>query len=185
MKWSSTLWALLFTLLLTPPLMSQTSCEYVLTMIDDFGDGWNGATLTITIGNNATVYTLNQIDDDGDSASVFIPVMEGASIELFYTSGSFPGEVEYSFFDAEGNILFQDGQMGGEPADGQVFSVIATCPSCPPPLAGSVEVENIRAFMVDISWIPSDPEGEYLVEYDTTGFAPGNGVGVQKHRTPR
>ncbi|MCB0558945.1 MAG: T9SS type A sorting domain-containing protein [Lewinellaceae bacterium] len=175
MKWSSTLWALLFTLLLTPPLMSQTSCEYVLTMIDDFGDGWNGATLTITIGNNATVYTLNNIDDDGESASVSIPVTEGASIELFYISGSFPGEVEYTFSDAEGNILFQDGQMGGEPADGQVFSAVATCPSCPPPLAGSVEVENIRAFMVDISWIPSDPEGEYLIEYDTSGFTPGNG----------
>ena len=175
MKWSFTLWTLLFTLLLAPPLMSQVSCEYVLTMIDDFGDGWNGATLTLTIGNNATVYSLNQIDDDGDAATVFIPVTEGASIELFFTSGSFPEEVEYSLVDTEGNIIFQDGQMGTEPAAGLVFSGTVSCPSCPPPLSGSVEVEDIRAFMVGISWVPSDPEGDFLIEYDTTGFSPGTG----------
>ena len=175
MKWSFTLWTLLFTLLLAPPLMSQNSCEYVLTLVDDFGDGWNGASLTVTIGNNTTVYTLNNIDDNGISATFFLPVTDGAGLELFYISGSFPGEPEYTLADAEGNIVFEDGQMGLEPMTGLVFSGTVTCPSCPPPLSSFVGVENIRAYSAGISWVPSDPEGEYLIEYDTTGFAPGTG----------
>lgn len=161
--------------LLAPPLMSQAACEYVLTMIDSYGDGWNGATLTITVGNNSEIYSLNQVDDDGDSATVFIPVMEGDSIKLSYISGFFPTEVEYTFFDAEGNVVFQDGQMGLEPMSGMVFAGIATCPSCSPPLRASVEVERIRAFRADISWRPTDLGGNVLIEYDTTGFSTGTG----------
>ena len=171
MKWSFTLWTIIFTLLLAPPLMSQVSCEYVLTMIDDYGDGWNGATLTITTGNNATVYTLN----GGDTATVLVPVTEGDSIVLLFASGFFPDEEEYILADSEGNTLFQDGQMMSAPAQGMVFDTLAFCPACPPPLSASGEVEKVRAFRADISWLPSDPEGDYLIEYDTTGFEPGTG----------
>lgn len=176
MKWSFTLWTLIFTLLLAPPLISQSSCEYALTMLDDAGNGWNGAALTIITGNNAEIYSLNQIDDDGDSTTVFIPVMDGDSILLLYTPAFFfPGEVSYSLFDAGGNLVFQDGQMGAEPMIGLVFGGSISCPVCSPPLSSSVEIERIRAFSADISWAPFDPEGDFLLEYDTTGFSPGTG----------
>ncbi len=176
MKWSFTLWTILFTLLLAPPLISQSTCEYALTMLDDAGNGWNGAALTIITGDNAEIYSLNQIDDDGDSATVYIPVMDGESIQVLYTPAFFsPWEVEYSLFDSEGNLIFQDGQMGAEPMIGLVFEGAATCPVCSPPLSSSVEIERIRAFSADISWLPFDPEGDFLLEYDTTGFSPGTG----------
>lgn len=171
MNRSFTLWTVAFALLFTSPLISQTSCEYLLAMIDDYGDGWNGATLTIRVGNNATVYTL----DFGDSTSVLVPVVDGALVELTFASGFFPEEEAYILYDAEGNLLFEDGGMMSPPAQGTVFSVTASCPDCPPPLSASGEVENIRAFRADVSWLPSDPEGEYLIEYDTSGFAPGTG----------
>ncbi|MCB0580742.1 MAG: T9SS type A sorting domain-containing protein [Phaeodactylibacter sp.] len=171
MNRSFTLWTVAFALLFTSPLISQTSCEYLLAMIDDYGDGWNGATLTIRVGNNATVYTL----DFGDSTSVLVPVVDGALVELTFASGFFPEEEAYILYDAEGNILFEDGGMMSPPAQGMVFSFTASCPDCPPPLSASGEVENIRAFRADVSWLPSDPEGEYLIEYDTSGFTPGTG----------
>ncbi|MCB9293009.1 MAG: T9SS type A sorting domain-containing protein [Lewinellaceae bacterium] len=171
MNRSFTLWTVAFALLFTSPLISQTSCEYLLAMIDDYGDGWNGATLTIRVGNNATVYTL----DFGDSTSVLVPVVDGAQVELTFASGFFPEEEAYILYDAEGNILFEDGGMMSPPAQGMVFSFTASCPDCPPPLSASGEVENIRAFRADVSWLPSDPEGEYLIEYDTSGFTPGTG----------
>lgn len=155
--------------------MSQSSCNYVLVMVDDFGDGWNGGSLTITIGGNAAIYTLNNVDDDGTLLSVDLPVMDGDNIELFYLAGDYPNEVEYTLINAEGTVVFQDGQMGAEPMQGVVYSGPVFCPSCLPVLASSVGVEKIRAFRADISWIPPDLEGQYLIEYDTLGFNPGTG----------
>ncbi len=155
--------------------MSQSSCNYVLIMVDDFGDGWNGGSLTITIGGNSAVYTLNDMGDDGALLSVNLPVMEGDNIELFYLAGDYPNEVEYTLINAEGTVVFQDGQMGAEPMQGVVYSGQGFCPSCFPVLASSVGIEKIRAFRADISWIPPDPEAQYLIEYDTLGFNPGAG----------
>ncbi|HQU61108.1 MAG TPA: hypothetical protein PLU64_17995, partial [Saprospiraceae bacterium] len=173
MKWSFTLWAFLFTLLLGPVASAQLSCEYLLVMEDDFGDGWNGGMLTITTGGNSTVYSLDAIAGSYGEASV--TVTGGDAIGLSYTEGAFPYEVSYTLYDANGQVVFQDGQGGATPATGIVFTGTVICPSCPPPPAGAVSVDEVRAYTADISWVPSDPEGVYEIQYDTAGFSLGMG----------
>jgi len=176
MKWSFTLWALLLTLTFgTTTVSAQLSCAYTLQLEDDFGDGWNLASLIITVDGNPSTYTL----DIGTSGTEIIPVTGGDDITIEYVPGGiFDYEVYYAIFDADGNLVFEDGTQGvfDEPQIGLVFEGTVVCPSCPSVLASSVDTENIRSSRADISWVPSDPIGEYYIEYDTTGFMPGTGL---------
>lgn len=160
-------------LLLGPAASAQFSCEYLLVMEDDYGDGWNGGILTINTGGNSTTYTLDFIA--GYYGEAYITVADGDAIQMSYIGGSFPYEVSYTLYDANGLPVFQDGQGGATPMTGVVYTGTVACPSCPPPPAGAVSVDEVRAYTADISWVPSDPEGEYVIEYGISGFNLGMG----------
>ena len=60
-------------------------CTYVIEMEDTWGDGWNGASLTVTVAGVPTNYTMM-----GPSPQlVNIPVATGASIQLTWNPGAF------------------------------------------------------------------------------------------------
>ena len=103
-------------------------CLYRLDLYDSFGDGWNGSTLTVTINNISTVYTLDNINDDGIFASFMFEVYDGLPVELDYFPGAFQGEVSYQMFDPDGMLLFEDGP---NPSVGIVYDEVAECPDCP------------------------------------------------------
>jgi len=174
MKWHFTLG--LFLLMLTSfSAGGQVSCQYRLDLFDSFGDGWNGATLTININGNSTVYALNGFDDDGIFRSFPITITSGDVVTFTYGPGNWETEVSYYFFDADNILLFSDGVLGN-PSVGEVYSATLTCPACPAVPPGSVSIDDVRAFRADISWTFSDPDGVYSVEYDTAGFTPGTGA---------
>ncbi len=168
MKKISTLALWLISMGMATGAFAQLSCEYRLELFDSFGDGWNNSVLTITIDGVPTQYTF----DFGSSATFNIPITGGSNVVLNYSPGFFENEVTYFLYDADGLLVFNNGPF---PTIGQVFTFTASCPSCPiPPLSG-VSIDDVRAFYADISWLPSDPNGEYVIEYDTAGFAQGTG----------
>lgn len=172
MKKISTLALWLISMGMATGAFAQLSCEYRLDLFDSFGDGWNGSLLTITIDGVPTQFTLDNIADDGYSNSFNIPVAGGSAIVLNYSPGFYENEVTYFLYDADGLLVFNDGPY---PFVGQAFNFTSSCPSCPiPPLSG-VSIDDVRAFYTDISWLPSDPNGTYVIEYDTAGFAQGTG----------
>jgi hypothetical protein len=173
MKWSFTLGFFLALLLSGMSLRAQVSCEYTLELIDTWGDGWNGAALTISINGVPTVYTLNNINDDGSFNSFNITISDGDQVVFAYTPGIFENEVIYNFIDPDGIIVFQAGP--NPPVGSSVFSAVLNCPTCPVAPPSSVSVDDVRAFRATVSWTPSDPDGVYLIEYDTAGFTPGTG----------
>ena len=177
MNWSSTLWTCLFVLFFAPFATAQLNCEYTLVMVDDFGDGWNGASVTITVDGNSTIYTIDFNNSDGSFGIATFPVSDGAEFTVEFAGGFFDYEIYYSISDSDGILVFEDGTEGAFdfPEIGLVYEGIASCPPCPAPPTSSVSIENIRAFNVDVSWVPSDPLGEYLLEYDTLGFMIGEG----------
>lgn len=172
MKWHFTLG--LFLLMLTSfSVQGQIPCQYRLDLADSFGDGWNGSSLTINVNGIPTLYTLNNFDDDGSFRSFTVTITGGDIVTLTYASGAFENEVSYALYDELDVLIFSDGPF---PDIGEVFSGPLTCPSCPKVLPSSVSVDDVRAFRADISWSFADPDGVYVVEYDTTGFTPGTGA---------
>lgn len=176
MNWKLTLKLLLAFLIGSNVVSAQLSCEYFLLLEDSWGDGWNGAVLTITVNGESTDYTVNFNDNNGDYAEFFLSLQSGDEVTLDYAPGSFENEVTYTLFNADGVAIWTDGpnpQIGAN-----VYSFIAECPPCPIPPTGGVSIDDIRAFRASISWVPSDPDGEYVVEYGTSGFVPESGDGT-------
>jgi len=93
----------------------SSDCNYSLSLDDTFGDGWNGATLTVTINGVATNYTLpngsNQIEN------LLIP--NGANVSVTITNqGSFYSEISYTITDENGATVVQQGPtINGTPVD--------------------------------------------------------------------
>ncbi len=80
--------------------------EYVIEFIDSFGDGWDGASITVDIDGSATDYTL----ENGSEGEQAFTVPEGAmSLILTYNSGSFESEHSYVIVDPFGSDAASDG----------------------------------------------------------------------------
>ncbi|MEM7380963.1 MAG: hypothetical protein AAF361_07175 [Bacteroidota bacterium] len=80
--------------------------DYEITLNDSFGDGWDGAFITVTIDGTATEYTI----DDGSEASFDINVPMGTTELLFeYTAGNFEGEHTYEIIGPTGDLAVEDG----------------------------------------------------------------------------
>ena len=96
-------------------------CSYTLDMEDTFGDGWDGAFVTVLInGSPIGDFTVNA----GGSEIASIPVCDGESIEIIYTAGNFEEEHLYTLYDGQGNAVFADGT---DPSTGSVYTGNAAC----------------------------------------------------------
>lgn len=94
----------------TPP-----TGDWVIEMNDSYGDGWNGASITVTIDGVDTVYTL----DDGFNTSHTVNVPNGTqTLDFTYSPGAWESEVTYTISAPSGNIVAEDGP-------GPVVGVIA------------------------------------------------------------
>lgn len=99
------------------------SCDYTLDLVDTFGDGWNGNTITIWINGVATNFTV----PSGTGSTYTIPVNHGDQIDLQWNAtGSWQSECEIYFYDADGNLIHSDGLSWSTPSTA-VFNFTADC----------------------------------------------------------
>lgn len=80
--------------------------DYTLNMEDSYGDGWDGAFITVTIDGTGTDYTIAA----GSAASFVITVPAGTTELVFtYTPGNFEGEHTYELLAPSGAVAAADG----------------------------------------------------------------------------
>ncbi len=97
--------------------------EYTINFFDSFGDGWDGASIDVSIDmGSATSYTIL----NGSSGNAKFTVPEGAtSLVVTYTPGNFEEEHSYNIADPNGNQAAAD---AGGPLGPVVGTVgIAVC----------------------------------------------------------
>ncbi len=80
--------------------------DYTLDMQDSYGDGWNGASVRVTLDGVATDYTITT----GAAGSATISIPDTAT-EWFweYVSGDWDSEVTFSITAPNGEVAFSDG----------------------------------------------------------------------------
>ena len=114
------------------------SCTYCqgtylsLNMFDSFGDGWNGAEMTLTGASSGTVFGPYTIASG--SAAVEMMCMDDDCYAIDVTSGSWASEITWTITNDTGAVL----ASGGAPYYNQgALSVGVTCPvyGCMDPLA--------------------------------------------------
>ena len=82
------------------------SGDYGISMQDSYGDGWNGASIRVTIDGVATDYTI----DDGSAGSATVTVPDGTTTLLFeFISGAWDSEVTFIITTPSGAIGIEAG----------------------------------------------------------------------------
>ncbi len=89
-------------------------CTYDLVIADSYGDGWDGASLDVSINGVVTNYTTTGAGDTYQ----FTLLNAGDTLEVTYYSGSYESEHSYTLTDCLGAIVFSDGPS---PATGLVY----------------------------------------------------------------
>ncbi|WP_415580454.1 fibronectin type III domain-containing protein, partial [Flavobacterium longum] len=108
-------------------------CLYTFTMVDSFGDGWNGNTMSV-IQNGVVVATLTGPTnaDDQNPVTVQVALCNGIPFNLFWnTGGTFANEVGITITSFLGEVLFTlipgPGQQGQTLYEGTGECVPPTC----------------------------------------------------------
>ena len=151
------------TLFINPP----DTCFYTLRMLDFFGDGWNGSSVTTIVNGESNNFTLL----DGAIENVQIPALSNLPFQFFYNEGLFDEEISYVLLDPDGEPILSDGPS---PQGGLVLETIA-CPSCPAPINPQANPSAERA---EITWANIPAASQYILEFGLAGFELGTGLEV-------
>ena len=156
----------------------SSQCDYTINMQDSYGDGWNGASISINVnGINVSTVTLN----NGSSGSESFSTYNGDIVQFSFAGGSYDSEISIQINDPSGTQIYS----GGAPIIGPFLTNTsnASCvaPSCTAP--NSVSSSNITINGADISWTAGGTETAWNIEYAVTGFTQGSGRTVTSSAT--
>lgn len=165
-------WSLLFALV-AHVSTTNAQCSYTLVMADDFGDGWNGGSLTIVSGSNSEEFTLGtglSVD------TVSFMVTAGQPISFEWSPGLYDFEVSFQIF----NDLDALQLSVVAPSSGQLgVGLTAQCITCLEPI--DFKIENIYDTRVKLRWLPDGTSisaaQSWTLIYGVKGFIPENKVG--------
>ena len=96
--------------------------DYVLEMQDSFGDGWNGASIRVTIDGVATDYFVSAAEGSADTNTVTIPPT-ATEVTWEFVSGDWDSEITFSITAPNGDPAYSDGPT---PFVGQLL--LSLCP---------------------------------------------------------
>jgi hypothetical protein len=100
-----------------------SQCDFTFHVYDSYGDGWNGASISVLQGG----VEVAEITATGDGDTIPQPLCNGFTTELIWNSGSFDDEASFILYDNDGSELFN--YSGNSADDGVViYSFTSTCP---------------------------------------------------------
>lgn len=152
----------LFFVFLVSNALSAQQCSFTLNLYDSFGDGWNGAMLSVEFNGDTTIYT---VPDGEEFFTEQILVNDGDEIVFTYTGGTFEGEVSYELLDNDDNLIFSDGP---NPDTGTIFEGTLTCISCTTPR--NIIIEEILGDGIEFTFSEADAAIEHIIYYGFQGL---------------
>lgn len=155
-------------------LQAQETCTYTIEMSDSFGDGWNGGVMTVVSNGVTTTHTL----PFGTAATSTFEVVNGGSITVTWSPGSWPNEPGFTLLDASGTII---ASSGGNPIPvGVVYAGVACCSStCDGPNPNLIVINQVTDTSAHVNWANVTGSIQYLVQYGPEGFPYGSGIEIQ------
>lgn len=156
-------------------------CNFTLNFTDSYGDGWNGASVTIKQGGTVVgTYTLA----NGASGSETVALCDAMSTELIFTSGSYPDECGFELVNPFGDPLtsFTDGSTLTGGAVFFTFTSSCTPPACPKPT--NLTATNVTLTSAVLGWTEAGSATTWNIEYGAAGFSQGAGTTVAVTTNP-
>lgn len=106
-------------------MLCAAGCDYTMILTDSYGDGWNGASVTVMQGTSEIgTYTLAT----GDSAAMSIALCDGYETSLIWNVGSYDEETGFALLDPNGIELYSFA-FAEAPLPGEFFNFMSECPA--------------------------------------------------------
>ncbi|SNZ01576.1 hypothetical protein [Flagellimonas pacifica] len=102
------------------PPPANLAGDWVLDLNDSYGDGWNGAAISVSAGGVVTDFTLT----GGSSGQFTVNAPVGELLTFTYKSGAWDSEVTYTITDPEGKVQVD---QTSEPTAGPIKTVDDFC----------------------------------------------------------
>jgi len=154
----------------------DNACNYIFTVSDTFGDGWNGNTMSI-IQNGVTIATLTGPTDAENTTPIPVSVtLCPGTFQLFWNAGgAFATEVGVKITSFLGDVIFTH-TPGTNLQNTLLFSdtTICTPPTCPRPTG--VSAGSTSDTTAAVSWTENGTATQWEIIYLPQGSpAPGPG----------
>ena len=159
-------------------------CALNLRMYDDYGDSWNGNTITVTVNgtavlSNVTLTNSGPTSGSGPEDLSFMAATNDTVRTIWNGGGSYGYEVGYEIINNDGSVLFSENMSGvgttagSSTPSGNSGVNLATCLSCPS--ISGVSFDQIYADSVQFTWMYGS-SSTYSIEYGLSGFTYGTGT---------
>ncbi len=107
--------------------MGINTCDFTMNFYDDYGDGWNGASVSILQdGMMIGSYTLS----GGAFGTQTVSLCDAVETSLVWSEGFYDSECGFELFDAEGTLITSF-EIGDAPLAGEFFNFTTACPAIP------------------------------------------------------
>ena len=134
----------LLLLFIIPFLAINSQCHYVFDMQDSYGDGWNGASVEVSInGTFAADITCN-----GGASVDSISTMNGDVVDLSFVSGNWDTEITFQIYDPSGSLILSVGPFANNDGNDAFLLSDSSNSSCVP------QFVNVT-FQVDMNKVTS------------------------------
>ena len=164
----STLKVILVTTLLSiSVLFAKSQCNYSIVLNDTYGDGWDAASVSVTVGT--TTYGPYTLASGFGPETFNFPVTAGSQIHVTYTPGSWPQENEYYIYNSGGSQIFHDGP---NPTASNTLVGTASCPTCISPTAQTATSVTLNSAI--LGWTSTG--SLWNIQYGIAGFTLGSGT---------
>jgi len=80
--------------------------DWVLDFTDSFGDGWNGASLTVVVGSTETELTVSDAQATAAQHTVTVPA-NTETLDFVFATGAFDEEIGIVITAPSGNVVFE------------------------------------------------------------------------------
>lgn len=108
-------------------MLCPTGCDYTMNFVDDYGDGWNGAAVTILQGG-ATIGSFTLAS--GTAGTAVVTLCDASETSLVWTEGGYDSECGFTLLDPMGDTLTSF-EIGNAPVGGEFFNFTTACPVMP------------------------------------------------------
>jgi hypothetical protein len=101
----------------------KNHCSVIFSLRDSYGDGWNGAKLTVSFDDGTASQDLT-IASGNNAATYPMEIHNGTHVTLTWTKGSYDQECSFEVSYGDDAIIFQ---QGASPAAGVLFEFDCNC----------------------------------------------------------
>jgi len=141
------------------------SCDWQLTLLDSYGDGWNGNTVDLYV--NGVTTSHGSLFISGAAFVIPVTINSGDSVAVIWQGGgSWASECSYELADNQGNVVYTSGSGSSMTVGAVDYGTSAACVTGPNPCLVST-----FPFTEDFeSWSGTIPSCWSGIKTSTIGF---------------